>query len=281
MRVFRLAIAVVIGIAINGAVSSQPSNQPDYAIKQTKSDNNANAAYPEKGCGETFWQRTTCDPVALYTLWLAIFTFVLSASTIGLWIETWRGSVKQSRDMRQWIDISERQLTIAQRAYISVRSIFFARMPAVGDLVGLQTSATLENTGNTPTRRAVAHASMRIFNGEIPENFEFTDLDERHPVNIFIAPTKWVGSLNFEITRDELIRCINKKRRIFIWGWIDYDDIFLETARHRTEFCYEVNVINDPSVGNIEQAVSASQYGRYNAADEACYRKPQPYSLPN
>src|SRR5712664_2862848 len=51
---------------------------------------------------ERFWEWTTEDPVAVYTLVLAI-------STIGLWFVTGQGMRNQSREMR-----------ILQRAYLSI-----------------------------------------------------------------------------------------------------------------------------------------------------------------
>jgi hypothetical protein len=48
------------------------------------------------------WHWTTHDPVSFYTA-------VLALSTIGLWIATWQGIRRQSKDTR-----------ILQRAYVSV-----------------------------------------------------------------------------------------------------------------------------------------------------------------
>jgi hypothetical protein len=47
--------------------------------------------------GKSFWERTTTDPVALFTFGLFVFTTVLAASTVGLWHATWR-SVTLGRD---------------------------------------------------------------------------------------------------------------------------------------------------------------------------------------
>jgi hypothetical protein len=126
----------------------------------------------------------------------------------------------------------------------------------------------------------MSHSSIRIFNGDIPASFDFPDLDERAELWISLAPNSWLGGFVFNISREELISCIGGRRRIFIWGWADYNDVFPSTPRHRTEFCYEITVGQDPSTGPIEQSISASQYGRHNAADEECQRRPKTYSLP-
>jgi hypothetical protein len=55
------------------------------------------------------WRETLNDPTALFTFWVAFFTFVLAASTIGLWIVA-ICTLRHSRET------AERQL----RAYISL-----------------------------------------------------------------------------------------------------------------------------------------------------------------
>ena len=74
-----------------------------------------------------FWRWTTHDPVAFYTSVLAIFTGVLSISTIGLWVVTWRGGVRQSRDMEAAIaaaqaanQISRDGIVADQRAWVKI-----------------------------------------------------------------------------------------------------------------------------------------------------------------
>ncbi len=54
------------------------------------------------------------EQLATYTLWLAIFTAVLAASTIGLWIVTYLGSRKQSRDMQASIAVAKQSAEAAE-----------------------------------------------------------------------------------------------------------------------------------------------------------------------
>jgi hypothetical protein len=60
-------------------------------------ENVAGKCSPEQSQHHGFWEKTDCDPVAYFTLWLVGFTGVLAVSTIGLWIVTWR-SVQLARD---------------------------------------------------------------------------------------------------------------------------------------------------------------------------------------
>src|SRR5262245_33862566 len=78
-----------------------------------------------------FWQKTICDPIA-------VFTAVLALSTIGLWIVTGFGIRVQARDTR-----------ILQRAYLSVVPLGlhpFRLDNRIGCNIGIK------NSGNLPAR---------------------------------------------------------------------------------------------------------------------------------
>jgi hypothetical protein len=34
----------------------------------------------------------------------------------------------------------------------------------------------------------------------------------------------------------------NGQAQLFLFGWVEYDDIFPDTMRHRLEYCYEVRI---------------------------------------
>jgi hypothetical protein len=102
---------------------------------------------------KSLWERTTSDPVAL-------FTFVLSVSTIGLWAVTWRSGVRQTRDMEGAIaaaqdanKISNTHMIADQRAWVAVGHLgiiddIVFKAAEGGAVVFL--SVTLTNLGKTP-----------------------------------------------------------------------------------------------------------------------------------
>ena len=65
------------------------------------------------------WERTTSDPVALFTFGIFIFTTVLAVSTGFLWAAT----RDTARAGRRAAEISERTLIDLERAYIFVEKI--------------------------------------------------------------------------------------------------------------------------------------------------------------
>jgi hypothetical protein len=62
--------------------------------------------------------------------------------------------------------------------------------------------------------------------------------------------------------------------RLFIWGWVEYDDIFEGSRRHRTEYCNEL--LTDGFEVPIERReITSRVYGRHNGYDDHCYRSLQ------
>jgi hypothetical protein len=60
--------------------------------------------------------------LAVYTLWLAIFTGVLAVSTVGLWWVTWRSGLRQSREMRQSVEVAVRSADAAMKAALATEN---------------------------------------------------------------------------------------------------------------------------------------------------------------
>ena len=91
---------------------------------------------------------------------------------------------------------------------------------------------------------------------------------------MFLGPkaTTWTATLGLSIA--DLYGIWKGKKRSLVWGWVDYNDVFPDTARHRTEFCHEVIVIGDP---RNPAHITLRGYGQFNGADDECYRLPAPY----
>jgi len=88
----------------------------EHSAKQTK-------AHPE----ETFWQRTKRDPIAVFNLILVMFTGVLAASTVGLWLATirlWKSAQEHAIHLKSALDISHHTLVSTFRPRIIIREMF-------------------------------------------------------------------------------------------------------------------------------------------------------------
>jgi hypothetical protein len=119
--------------------ASQQTHAPQYGYHSAQSQKEDN---PTNGKGElhkSLWERTWEDPVAFFTLWIAIFTFVLAASTIGLWIAT-------ILTLRHARETAERQL----RAYVHVHDVVMSLMNSE---YSPNIQVIIKNYGQTPAHR--------------------------------------------------------------------------------------------------------------------------------
>jgi hypothetical protein len=102
-------IATVLWIGILGW---QASYAPTDSEKRQCEETAAKSGHKTEEC-KTLWERTTADPVAF-------FTFVLSVSTIGLWVVTWRSGVRQSRDMEASRLCGNSDVELSRRTFVSI-----------------------------------------------------------------------------------------------------------------------------------------------------------------
>jgi uncharacterized membrane protein YraQ (UPF0718 family) len=91
-----LIVTALIGFAISVALHAQPAPQAQHSEQaNTSPDEKAKHDKVAKTFREALaaiLEKTWDDPVAFFTFVLAVFTGVLSISTIGLWIVTARES---------------------------------------------------------------------------------------------------------------------------------------------------------------------------------------------
>lgn len=166
----RYLIASLIYVASQG-VSSTPTRQ-----QRAPSDTQATEAKPtEANQPESFWQHTRHDPVAFFTLWLTVFTGVLAASTIGLWLSN-----------RNTIEQMQRDFAAANRPRVRLRRIYFAGtdplpMTRTGDEMGgyrisrpagaapPRVVIEMTNVGGVGVAKASLRVSFIIFNTGQPQ----------------------------------------------------------------------------------------------------------------
>ncbi len=69
-----------------------------------------------------------------------------------------------------------------------------------------------------------------------------------------------------------LIPALEDGHPFYIWGWIEYDDVFApKTPRRRTEFCFRIRGQEHGLPG-----LRFTNHSAYNAMDEDCERQPAP-----
>jgi hypothetical protein len=214
---------------------------------------------------------------ALSGLAVAAFTGTLWWSTRKLW-----------RVTAATLDHAERTAIRELRAYISVKEIIMDQFRSA-DTVGVygtvvegqvhnyRISALIENGGSTPTRKAIINVNWELRGDKLPNDFQFPDgkITEAAAVGArgtYVTP-------GFFVSVADIRKIMAKEKRLYVWGWIDYNDVFEGTPRHRTEFCFDISPDEVPDGKNIYMRFPT--HGRFNGTDGDCLRRPQPHAEPD
>jgi hypothetical protein len=195
-------------------------------------------------------------------------------------------SLFQGAWMRRMLLASERASTVvdesiasAQRAYVFLREfrVNLVKNPLNEEIQSCTIQPIWENTGNTPTRNGRSHINWKFFERSIPPEFDFPDFDEvgNRVLSydafkpLIVGPHSTSLAPLLDIEPGILRQARDMQGRILIWGWAEFDEVFGNGKRHRTEFCYQVVVAGSPA-----SWVGFSQHRAYNGVDEDCARKP-------
>jgi hypothetical protein len=230
---------------------------------------------------------------------LADWTVVLAVATIGLIIATGvlgiigylelRSTEKTIRASNQLAQsaIAANQIAVTNaeqqlRAYVTVQEVSMYvhrhpdRMGPYGQVIPgnphtYRFSIILKNGGATPAINSHINISCEKFNGHISPNFDFPSSEVYGnaligPQVIWHTPSVTVGATELQDPAVPAER--------YLWGWIEYDDIFAGTIRHRTEFCFQIIFERLPPTN--DPWIRFEPHSRFNAADWDCLRPIDP-----
>lgn len=192
------------------------------------------------------------------TVFLAAVTAALAFFTYFLWGAT-----------RRLVEDSRNALVSTQRAFVYIKNF---EVHPFENPNRLSIIPTWENSGETPTKNMFSHVNWQWFLAAIPDDFNFPDLAGEETNRLLIGPKQTITASPLEIKSEWIDRVIDGNGRIYIWGWTDYDDVFKDTARHRTEFCNEVIIIRTKE---HEIAARFKLHKTHNGADDECLKKPK------
>ena len=117
------------------------------------------------------------------------------------------------------------------------------------------------------------HASWQAFAEGIPSGFSFPDMWDPRELNeysvISVGPQSSLKGRTISIPTEAMIEAAEERQRIFIWGWAEYDEVFPNAPRHRTEFCAEIKVMGNPKTPDFNN-FTLSFERQHNGVDEEC-----------
>jgi len=240
---------------------------------------------PEQSTWQNVWkntwlQRFICD-ISIADAILAGFALFLLLTGIfqGLWM------LAAIRASDRTAKLVNEGLIAAQRPYVFLREFQVAvtKNPLNDEIQTCAIQPIWENAGTTPTRNGRAHVNWKYFERSVPAEFDFADFDELGNrlqsdddyKPLILGPRATALSPVISIEPAILRQVRDQQGKVLIWGWAEYDEVFEDAKRHRTEFAYLVVVSGSPA-----SHVGFSQYKQHNGVDGDCSKKPTQLAQP-
>jgi hypothetical protein len=233
---------------------------------------------------KNLWEKTTSDPVAFFTLWLVIATAGLGALAIvqiRFLVNADVTARASARAAQRAAATAERALVVVERAFIMISDMNVSTIGQYGTIIDYRIAINVSNSGRTPARNYISVANLVLFNGDIPESFRFPDRthDDVLETGTTVGPqARPYIQVDFFI--QDAIDVFEGRKKALIYGWLEYDDIFPDSPRHRTEFCMWIEVYADPRqtvqvvYGKPPPILTIRAYRRYNGHDDDCMYHP-------
>jgi hypothetical protein len=210
--------ATLFWIGVLGwATSYDPTNPEKEACYQAA----AKSGRSTDEC-KSFWEQTTSQPVAMFTL-------VLAGSTIGLWVATGIGIISQSRQTR-----------IIERAFISVEPAGIS--PFSGDDDRIACDVFIHNAGNLPATNMSWDIRIKYSKKPRESSFDWDKLQKFGKIVLAPKGRFKKGADPTTITDFNSYRNGAEKDKawLYIWGHIHYHDGFQDGRWIR--FCHRYNL---------------------------------------
>jgi len=192
--------------------------------------------------------------------------------------ETKSANTSTSEDALRSYKLSRESVEDVQRAFVSPMVAPAYLVGQDGKTRAIQFSIRWENTGLTPTRYLTTHSNFQAIFGTLPDNFDFTDqwsgLESKVNQSTFLAPRQYLTAsrpLIIPIAQLETITPPHTQKFV-IWGWARYYDVFPNTRRHLSEYCYLVSGQREPITPTSTNQIGyfIENCDRHNCADQEC-----------
>jgi hypothetical protein len=170
------------------------------------------------------------------------------------------------------VALTEKHLITSQRAFVFIKQFCITVTEAPKSIIIIPEWI---NNGGTQTINLHTHDNGKFFpladfpNG-LPDDFSFPDLVKGDKIPILLGPKDTFFGRDIVFNEQAADATIAGKGRLYIWGWVEYNDIFENTLRHRTEFCNEIILTRVGDKVRVEPRI----YKKHNGADEQCMKKP-------
>lgn len=173
---------------------------------------------------------------------------------------------------------------LGNRAYIvadPINIIPTTKLDARGNIIeilGWSIQVSWKNRGQTPAIRVRTAVNFCAGTGQLPTNYSFQDIDGGTPgENPVVGPGMYLMTSPVTLKKEQIERILKENMRLYLWSWVEYNDILGPGERRRTEYCVEVRLLQNPLTLPLraEEAWGFVGYGPFNGMDEYSHHKPK------
>jgi hypothetical protein len=131
------------------------------------------------------------------------------------------------------------------------------------------------NGGNTPTRGLKVYVKYEFRDDELPIDYTFPTEESVTFPSATISQGSAIEGGSFTPSGSDLLDVKEGRKRLYVWGYAAYRDVFADTDDHITKFCVEAaQITGDPLLGYDKDTnivdIRFAGYRRHNCQDEEC-----------
>jgi hypothetical protein len=169
-----------------------------------------------------YWDRFIEHVERRHPVYVAFSGIAVAAFTLALFIATWLLWTAGEKH-------SERQL----RAYVGIGA------PHFGERDPRELTITVQNGGQTPAYKVWVHLNRyRVpFGQKLPANFGYPDYNPGDKRSAAVVQSGKEITFTFEFDPNELARVRNQETALFLYGHVDYIDVF--DKNRSSQFSYQ------------------------------------------
>ena len=170
-------------------------------------------------------------------------------------------------------EVAENSLIKLQRAFLSISRIRYLSHLGDDGKVWWSIHVDWQNSGNSPAKKAQFFTTKYSDDKDIPTTFKFAVPSDRP--ELFIGPHAGMTTGDLGIAADELMAAQERRKFLYIWGRVDYRDIFDGTPDHVTKFLVQIKGFRGDVTKVWDEKTNFVEFimdtvGRHNCADEDC-----------
>lgn len=271
--------------------SHSPENEQRRAsVEQPQTPQHQDAKADENPKTTDWLQAFAAVIQAATAIAVAIFTWSLVRTTNKMWAVAER----QAADLEQSVEVARQSSVASEKAAdAAVRAVELSRFVARTELRAYLTIGSFDiknpegedinqvwpiymnisNQGKTPARNVANNVNMVVDPKRIEDDFHFQDIgtSTERGASLTIGPNGGGSSGPHNLTAGSVGAIFRKTMFGYIYGWVEYDDIFEDTPRRRMEFCYQILV--EGQGAGLRFSITA--HTSYNNNDGDCRHPPK------